>query len=1082
MATVPKFGSFKPKPRSTSTRGQDAGPSGREREPAHDSETRSTVENNDRVKPERRRTEDAYDGSRRPHPSDDRHHHHRRAQQEREPRKDVIPAPEVEESDLFIADRRGDSKNVEYGNLHRYSVPQYRRCGYGHLVGAPANVKINRDESTEKVAVLSRDERQGGQRNSRPLGGKFRSQHERTLRVIRPAQPSAELETQSGFIAFRSTLKRKRGSASPEQGASKAVDYRSIEGKAKPSRRPLDDDLTHASDSDADEAADDLELRMRQDNAIMVRRTKERPSDPEVWLALIDHQANVTRPDASTSAPTGTEKRTLADVRLSIYDQALKHIGMGTPGHDVLVLGMINEGSLIWDRSKLTAKWTEVLKASPGSIPLWTRYLDFVQTDHIGFKYEKCKKAYVKCLKILHNARATAPSSETHDIITAQLYVFLRLTAFVRDAGYDEVAYALWQLMLECTAFRPLGLHDQKTALDSLEDFWDSEVPRIGEEAAQGWLHYVQHGGTTTRSAVSTGIRPFDSARPFLSFAEQEAEQLSGLHLPATADDDAAMADPFRHVMFSDMQEVIETLLDEFPGMALTNAFLTFMRLPPVPDDGSGSVSHEWQADQFLRTETAGVNSNRRPAVGIVTSEQPTTFALFHQAFDAFQGRLLGHDSSSTEVDNFIDRALERLVSAHSGADRLAEYYIAFKLQFHPGNAAKTAKQLLRARPSSLRLYNAYALTEARRESRMAKAEEVWSAAIEMSSSLDEDVRDDVVLLWHSWVLTNLVREDYHHALHIVLCMSDGRSNAKDCERSNLTVTASQRLKATQHFGSSWEQMLYKGQYGHAVLFAECSMLFDYLADSLALDVGLATNERYRARLERLDSPAAAELLHQAQASLLKLHINRRRSYKPAIVREVAAEGIRRFPNNSAFLELYARVQAHFQIEDRIRASLRDQVLSGSRASIVSWSFALAEELRRCTAEVSGSTENSVRSTFARALLQPDSEVKHSLALWTMWFCFEHPSRYDHARSSWSLTDAQRKQALQRARQVFMDGLRSLPWCKAWVIMGLHAFARDGGLSPKELRQVYDVLGERELRVRVGSKEMEDAIAEIDDA
>ena len=72
------------------------------------------------------------------------------------------------------------------------------------------------------------------------------------------------------------------------------------------------------------------------------------------------------------------------------------------------------------------------------------------------------------------------------------------------------------------------------------------------------------------------------------------------------------------------------------------------------------------------------------------------------------------------------------------------------------------------------------------------------------------------------------------------------------------------------------------------------------------------------------------------------------------------------------------------------------------------------------------------------------------------------------------------KQALQRARQVFLDGLRSLPWCKPWVIMGLHAFARDGGLSPKELRQVYDVLGERELRVRVGLEEMADATAKID--
>ncbi|KAK4545327.1 hypothetical protein LTR36_003507 [Oleoguttula mirabilis] len=1068
MATVPKFGSFKPKARRT---GGEEAETKHSHEPAHDLERRSTLTHEPTNRNERRSKEAVREGSGRRHHSDD---HHSKSREERGPRKKVIPANEVGETTLFIADRRGDCKNVEYGSLHRYSVPQYHRSGYGHLVGTPANIKINRDESTEKAAVLSRKTWQGGERSNRPLSGRSQPQHERRLRVIRPNQPTAGLEIQNDFIALRPKLKRKRGSNASEDGAAEAVDYRSVEGKAKPSQD--DDDLEYASDSDDDKVADDLDLRMRQENAALIRRTKQQPSELEAWLALIEHQAAVIRPGADTSLLTAAEKRTLADVRLSIYDQALKHTRTGEPGHETLILGMIQQGSLIWERSKLATKWAEVLKASPGSIPLWTTYLDFVQTNHLSFKYEQCKTAYTDCLKILHNARLGASPGESDDVSTAQLYVVLRLTAFMRDAGYDELAYALWQLLLENNFFKPNDVSDRKVRLDALEDFWDSEVPRIGEEGAEGWSHYAQHGGRTTRSATSTDLQPLEAARLILSFAEQEIERFGGLHLPAVADDDLAMADPFRHVLFSDLQEVFQVLDVDLPKTALINAFLNFVHLPAVPSDCNETEVRTWEADQYLRTEAAGTSSSEQ--FGGISNERQTTFSLFHNAFETFHAS----GSPGKQVVNFADQVLERVGSAQPGNDRLAEYHIAYQLHLLPTEARKTAKRLLKAKPSSLRLYNAFALTEARLEGRAAKADEIWNIALKMGSGFSEEVRDDAVLLWHSWMSTKLHHENHQHALHLLLCMSDDHLDPKNHQRSSLAITASQTLKATQFFESGWEQMLWKRKHGHAALFAECHLMFAYLIHDLALEAGLATGEKYRARLGHCHTTGAMELLHQAQASLAKLHINHHRPYKPAMVREIAADSIRSFPNNSVFLELYAQVQAHFRIEDRVRASLQEQLLGGSGASIISWSFAVTEELRRCTTEVSGSTEHSVRSTFARALLQPDSTVKHSLALWTRWFRFEHPLRYVHLDPPRVLTEAQRKQALQRARQVFLDGLRDLPWSKAWVIMGLHAFVRDGGMSRKELKQVYDVLAERELRVRVELEETEDAIAEIGDA
>lgn len=479
MATVPKFGSFKPKASSAS--GQDV-ETKHGRKPTRDLDN---VDRGDASQFERLSKRPYHEENRRRRPLREPHEHSG-PRSERVSTKQTDAADKADESRLFLADRRGDPKNVEYGYLHRYSVPQYHRIGYGHCIGVRASAKINRDESTDTAVVLSRKDGQGAQSSSRPLSSKLRPQHPKRLRIIRPAGPIAGLEIQSDFIALRSSAKRKREAESTEQHELDSIDYRSIEGQAKPSYHPGDNDLEYASDSDDNEVSNDLELSMRQENAVLARHTKERPSDLQAWVALIEHQAKIVHPGADASSLTAAEKRTLADVRLSIYEKAFKHMGAGDLAHETLVLGMIREGSLIWERTKLTAKWTEALTAAPSSILLWTKYLDFVQTDHVSFTYESCKIAYVECLRILHNARSVASPTKRHDISTAQLYVFLRLTSFARDAGYDEFAYALWQLILEYSFFKPVPNLEQDSVLDAMEDFWDSDVPRIGEEGAQG--------------------------------------------------------------------------------------------------------------------------------------------------------------------------------------------------------------------------------------------------------------------------------------------------------------------------------------------------------------------------------------------------------------------------------------------------------------------------------------------------------------------------------------------------------------------------------------------------------------------
>ena len=98
------------------------------------------------------------------------------------------------------------------------------------------------------------------------------------------------------------------------------------------------------------------------------------------------------------------------------------------------------------------------------------------------------------------------------------------------------------------------------------------------------------------------------------------------------------------------------------------------------------------------------------------------------------------------------------------------------------------------------------------------------------------------------------------------------------------------------------------------------------------------------------------------------------------------------------------------------------------------------------------------------ALLNSDSDVKHSPLLWTTWLHFEQ----DVASISKPTSEPAvvSEDAQRRVRQVFYDGLRTLPWDKPWVLMGMNCLSEFSDGNQRELRQLYDVMTEREIRLR----------------
>lgn len=73
--------------------------------------------------------------------------------------------------------------------------------------------------------------------------------------------------------------------------------------------------------------------------------------------------------------------------------------------------------------------------------------------------------------------------------------IFVKLCMFLKEAGHKERAVAAFQALIELNVFCPERLKsaDRTDKIIILESFWDSGVPRFGEEGAKGWSFWMDN-------------------------------------------------------------------------------------------------------------------------------------------------------------------------------------------------------------------------------------------------------------------------------------------------------------------------------------------------------------------------------------------------------------------------------------------------------------------------------------------------------------------------------------------------------------------------------------------------------------
>lgn len=203
-----------------------------------------------------------------------------------------------------------------------------------------------------------------------------------------------------------------------------------------------------------------------------------------------------------------------------------------------------------------------------------------------------------------------------------------------------------------------------------------------------------------------------------------------------------------------------------------------------------------------------------------------------------------------------------------------------------------------------------------------------------------------------------------------------------------------------------------------------------------------------------------SELVYQAKARLLYHHATTARLFKPALARTELVDSIHRFPKNTMLLSVFAWNESRFRIDDRVRSVLQQHTLPDAQrndstsalgsSTLIPHLFSVYTELHRGVS--AGSTTNSARAAFEAAVTSDSGRC--SAAAWKLYVLFEL-----------RLGDK------SRAKDVFYRSVRACPWAKELVLLAFREPGLRGNMDMQELKKVWNVLVEKELRIHVDLEE-----------
>ncbi|KIX08024.1 uncharacterized protein Z518_02679 [Rhinocladiella mackenziei CBS 650.93] len=967
--------------------------------------------------------------------------------------KSRSPDQRSEPSPHFVEDRRGDRQNLAYGSLDRRSIPRYHTAGNGALIGLPSRYRItSRSETRREVENVDLDSVRRSRKQSL-LSNVFNDDMKSKKLLSR--EEGDEEDPHKDFLRFehRHPNKRRRIDADADRHDSQEDDSYGSSSGAENER--LAENAFDAFKKDP----------VHQHHLKLANATSERPHDVQIWQALIDYQQTSFHHDSHDFRPSSV--RSLAELKISLYEQALSHIN-DREGRQTLILGMMQEGNKIWNAEEQASRWQSFLD-NDSSFDLWILYLNFAQSHAVKFSFEECLNVYKRCLRIFRDSPARSRDAQC-------VYLLLRATLFLWQCGFTEHSIGIWQALLEYNFFRPANLTSEEL-LSSFGQFWGSEVSRIGEEGATGWGSEMSPDLEPKADEVRSPIHGLD----FDTWASAESNLEKHAGMPARSLDDVNEDDPYRIVLFSDIKDFLFTPLTDHGLRMLQDAFLLFLGLPRV---SHLPETEHWTRDPFVYSHSP---ATAEPALFLGTPKDGGGLSEdFRHDIPVFQevrflppGVLSPSRKPAGFHSHFARRVFSQLaaIKLQNQPDELMmEYVVAFEADIDPKSARKLAKSFLKCKSDSLRLYNAYAKLECQLGNFEA-AERVWSTALSMRSSLNQDAESRTFSLFRDWAYSYMFRKKYRQAKVLLTMVTDtqidlNKLQKEDAESSKPSVAT--QIRVEQYIQSQFDNLVSRGRFDVLPELIDVLAIHKYLNDNLRLESTLQTYDNF---LKLLTGPPATvspavERVHVQRASLLHAHSTTfGRDFRPREICAILMESVARFPEN-----FYLQLLCHYYTQksgliDRLRqveskARVHDWT-KDARGSIIPCILDLLVELKRPS--YSGSTNHSIRSAFKRTTEQ-GSPGHHSVEIWKAYVSWELSNTVDDDRIRHSTESKDQKRERERkksAAESFYASLRACPWAKELYMLAFGQRVLRDVIGDDGLKQVYQSMVERGLRLHI---------------
>ncbi|KAB5558292.1 NRDE-2, necessary for RNA interference-domain-containing protein [Coniochaeta sp. 2T2.1] len=974
------------------------------------------------------------------------------------------PVREVKSAtdELFTFDKRGDPLILRYRSNERSRVPAYRRIRRRIILGSPGYLEIHDDGPRELFSIRTSNEGRSAFRDKSllALAGKTKS------RLYRNSTQQAPPAADQDFIALEPAKKRKREGDEDAESSSdrERKSYRSIEGKAKPQE---DSDSAFESDSDDPDVERYYTTPAKRRSIELTRTVKERPADIEAWLDLIGLQDVLfAENEENDHVRTRDEVKALADIKVTMFEKALPHATL-TEDREKLLIGLMREGSRVWRSQALAKRWADVTEKNPDSFALWKSRMDFELTNISTFSFDGIKQRFVDRLRFIESklTQKTDDEDAQRHLAEEAIYVFLRLTCFLHETGFLDIAVGAWQAMLELVFARAILPEDSReAAMASLGEFWDNEVPRIGEPGATGWRKFVDDGSIgDLPEAKHQESKALPQTRDlYQAWAKAEVQHAVEARTPAKTVDEGTEDDPFRVIMFAD----IEPFLVLFPATLLHNirqplmdAYLMFCHLPPALVSDSG-VLHSAMDDAFVFGGSRDFEKTLSRPIEVVDAaserkRQPPNFAQDGSRLAISPDVLIpGHSWFSylacwsklyPDHDEPIERSyvlttLRQLVRTF-GFEDIAEYYLGLEWVNDPPGAKKVAKAVLKQYPSNIELYNAYALIERANGNTEISLKVLQSAAGMASGAASQMLKN--TRAWIELEATRLTQALAH------LCFP-GQVEA--------VATPALILKARSELSAQRDSLLSAGKPDQAMHYAIGLSLLSYLspvdsdtggrepqsADQGNITAAMAACSAFSAELTSrgLQHSACHERFLQFATRLVYYHATHG-PFRPIYIRSQLHQYVTLFPKNTIFLSIFAWAESSLRIDDPVKALLQTTTLTPPHDTVSSRIFTIRYELQVGNA-------HSVRAAFGGALEESEACRGNSwLWLYYIRFC------------------ASRKAELRgkKAKDVFYRAVAACPGSKR---LYMEAFTTlRGQMEESDLEAVLSTTTSKGLRVHV---------------